>query len=1029
MTICPQKVLLMFRKFSKKLSTFFIWSQFLFRLNNPLFSDTILVTSTDSFYGNPGTLGAALYSAENGDVIDCSPIAGQMISFTGNNPFPAIGINFTSSDSSLTILGRGVIIDGGSAVTPFSLALGSATITDFTIQNGLSKGGSGGFGMTGGGGGTGGGGALYVHPGTTMTISGISLNSNQAIGGDGGDGNSSGGSGAGGGGYGGGAGGEAAATGSSAGSGAGGGGNSGGTAGGRDGGAGSPNGFSNLGGAGGGGARPTPPSGARDGGSTAATLSSPAHSGGAGGASTATNAGGGGGGAGSGGGGSSGSSASPSPGSGGIGGAGGLGFGVDNTYGAGGGGGGGNGGGAGYGTSGGGGGLTGDGGAGGTLGGGGGASGATGGAGGFGAGGGAGRVGGSDMYGLGGAGGSGAGTPAGGGGGSGLGGAIFIHQDGLLIVEDGVSFSGNSTTAGTGGTAAAGGIPGGNGSSLGEDIFIRSGGSLNFQINDALTIPNPIGGGGSLSDISGPTVVMSGAGIVYLSGANTYLGNTLVQSGNLNLNGSVIGDLSVNAGGTLSGNATVNGSIYNSGTISPGNSIGEIFTTNLYLSPTSVYDVEINSAGANDEIIASGSATVNGGVVVIPDDLNFTTPVTYTIISTGTGVTGRFSSLTSTVPALMSLIYDPLIVQLTYLPLDSLSLTANAFNAANCFATLSAIPGTDVAAVSNALFALSFDGIQTAFEQMGPAQFSALSEVQLLDAILVRSTYTKHLQEVLCSGQSSSLWIDGIGQWQNQQSSGHQFGYKNTTLGASIGADYCIRNNLAIGLAFSTTYDHCHLKNSSSKVNINSYYGGIYGHWNSDGLYLNGAILGGQNRSRNTRQIEFGSISRQAHSKHNGNEWLAHLGFGYQMCQPCFQWTPYINLDYVHLHEQSYTETGANSLDLHVKGKNGSLFQSDVGVLLSTAYQACNGLFVPTLTLAYINQTSLSSKDYQASFVNSTCVFNGTGGHYDRNLFAPSLFLTYQGCCDSMSVSLYYDSQIGSRYWAQDVGFNLTFHF
>ena len=65
------------------------------------------------------------------------------------------------------------------------------------------------FGITGGGGGTGGGGALYIHSGTTMTISAISLNSNQAIGGNGGAGNSSGGSGAGGGGYGGGAGGFA----------------------------------------------------------------------------------------------------------------------------------------------------------------------------------------------------------------------------------------------------------------------------------------------------------------------------------------------------------------------------------------------------------------------------------------------------------------------------------------------------------------------------------------------------------------------------------------------------------------------------------------------------------------------------------------------------------------------------------------------------------------------------------------------------------------------------------------------------
>lgn len=632
-------------KFPKRLPVFFIFSQFL--IGNPLFSVTIPVTSTDSFYGNPGTLGAALYSAQDGDVIDCSPIAGQMISLTGT-PLPAVGINFTAPTSTLTILGSSVIIDGGSAVTVFSQAMGSATINNFTIQNGLSRGGNGGFGLTGGGGGTGGGGALYIHSGATMTISALSLNNNQAIGGNGGAGNSTGGSGAGGGGYGGGAGGFAAATGSSAGSGGGGGGNSGGTTGGRDGGVGSPNSFSNGGGAGGGGERPTPPSGARSGGATAASFSSPAHSGGSGGVSTATNGAGGGGGAGSGGSGSPGSNATDPPSAGsGIGGAGGLGIGTDNAYGAGGGGGGGNGGGTGQGASGGGGGLTGPGGTGGTLGGGGGAAGTavmlTGGAGGFGAGGGAGYVGGSDIYGLGGPGGGGGGAPSGGGGGSGLGGGIFIQEGGLLIIEDGVSFSGNSTTAGTGGTVAAGGTPGGNGSSLGEDIFIRSGGSLTFQINSSLTVPNPIGGGGFLSQQIGPAVTMSGMGIINLSGTNTYLGETLIQSGTLNLNGSILGDLNIEPSGTLSGNATVNGSIFNRGTIDPG-SLGEVFTSDLSLYSTSVYNVEIDSTNSS-LIDVTGAALLGGVLEVTQDPGSYNASGQYTILRTTGGISGAFDSI------------------------------------------------------------------------------------------------------------------------------------------------------------------------------------------------------------------------------------------------------------------------------------------------------------------------------------------------------------------------------------------------
>ena len=470
-----------------------------------------------------------------------------------------------------------------------------------------------------------------------------------------------------------------------------------------------------------------------------------------------------------------------------------------------------------------------------------------------------------------------------------------------------------------------------------------------------------------------------------------------------------------------------------SGTISPGNSIGDVFTTDLYLYPTSVYNVEVNSAGGSDEIIASGFAQIGGRVVVTPDDFNFTTPLTYTIISTGTGITGRFSSLTSSFPSLMSLIYNPLTIQLTYLPLDTIGLTGNALQAADCFVTLPAIPGSDAVTVNNALLALNFDDIQTTFEQMSPAQFSGPTEVQMLDAILVRSTYTKHLREFCsnkdgCCGKPMSFWIDGIAQWQNQKGSGNQFGYRDTTLGATIGFDYSIPN-FVLGVAFSSTYDTFHLKKFTSKGNVNSYYGGFYSHWNYDRFYINAAFLGAQNNYRTTRHFSFGSIDRRAHSKHNGNEWLTHLGFGYQVCPSSFQCTPYINLDYVLQHEQSYTEAGAGSLDLHVKVKNATLFQGEVGVSLSTSYATWKGAFVPMLTLAYINQTPCSSKNYQANFVNSSCVFAGKGGDYERNLFAPRLALNYQGFCDKVNASIYYDGQIGSRYWAQDVGFDLTFRF
>jgi outer membrane autotransporter protein len=568
-----------------------------------------------------------------------------------------------------------------------------------------------------------------------------------------------------------------------------------------------------------------------------------------------------------------------------------------------------------------------------------------------------------------------------------------------------------------GGTAAGLGSSGTNGSSLGQDIFIQSGGTATFQINNALTISTPIAGAGLLSQATQPGVIKSGTGALSLAGSQTYLGDTLIQSGIINLNGSVSGDVHIQSGGTLSGNATANGSIYSSGTIAPGNSIGEIFTTNLFLFPTSIYDVEVNAAGDSDIINASGFAQLAGGVVVTPDSGNFATPLTYTIISTGAGVTGQFSSLTSTVPSLMSLSYNPLTVQLTYLPLDSINLTGNALTAANCFVSIPTLPGSDAAAVNNALLALNFNEISDAFEQMSPAPLSGTTQAQLIDAILIRSTYTKHLQhycfdEDHCSVRPLCFWADGIVQWQSQ---GSPFGYKDTTFGTTIGADYST-HSWVVGVAFSSTYDQFHWKNSGGKANMNSYYAGLYGRWDCDGFYMNAAVLGAFNHYKTERHIIFGTIDRDAQSQHHGNGLLAHLGFEYQVCHPRFQWTPYCNLDYAFQHERHYTESGAGSLNLHVQS-------------FDTSYRALKGVFIPAVAFAYVNQTPCSNSNYHANFANSSCVFRGIGANYGQNLFGSGAALTYHGLHDMVNASIYYDGQIGRGYWAQDVVFDLTFRF
>ncbi len=134
----------------------------------------------------------------------------------------------------------------------------------------------------------------------------------------------------------------------------------------------------------------------------------------------------------------------------------------------------------------------------------------------------------------------------------------------------------------------------------------------------------------------------TGAGTQKLSGVNTYTGLTTVQEGILVVNGSLAGDVLTNSLGTLKGNGTIGGTFTNTGVVSPGESIGTL-TVGNYIENNGIYNVEVNGVGQSNRIIASGTATLNGGTVVVssPNGIfRFQQP--YTIVTMQRGVDGTY---------------------------------------------------------------------------------------------------------------------------------------------------------------------------------------------------------------------------------------------------------------------------------------------------------------------------------------------------------------------------------------------------
>ncbi|MGJ4961690.1 autotransporter outer membrane beta-barrel domain-containing protein [Bradyrhizobium sp. HKCCYLRH3061] len=597
---------------------------------------------------------------------------------------------------------------------------------------------------------------------------------------------------------------------------------------------------------------------------------------------------------------------------------------------------------------------------------------------------------------------SGAGGPgpgsdggAGGNGGAGNGGAIYVATGGTLTILDS-PISGNTVTGGTAGTPGIGigpsainGFSAAAGAAQGAGIFI-SGVTANIAVSSGtLTYANTIGGTGLTTGGVNTALVKTGSGTLVLTAANTYTGNTVVNGGTLEVNGTAANSAltTVNSGGTLAGIGTVKGTQINAGgTFAPGNGTPAstmAISGNLAFQSGAIYLVQVDTTTAS-RVNVTGTATLNGATVAANYANGTYVAKKYTILTATGGVSGTFGGVTNTgIPAGFSatVTYD---ANNAFLNLAmSASGNVNQQNVSNAlgnyFNTNGSIPVVFTGLTPNGLTQISGETAtgaqQTTFNAMtqfmgvmtdpfiggrgdqGPGPNGAIGYAEETLAYAQKRNPNDALAAIYSKAPPAAVARTGWSVWAAafggaQTTDGNAALGSNTATsnlyGTAVGADYRFSPYTVAGFALAGGGTNFNVFNGGGGRS-DLFQAGAFVRHTFGASYVTGALAYGWQDITTSRTVTVAGID-QLRANFNANAYSGRIEGGHRFLTP---WTsvgltPYAAAQFTTFALPGYAEqavVGNNTFALNYGARSITSTRSELGLRTDKSYVLSDGLF------------------------------------------------------------------------------------
>jgi outer membrane autotransporter protein len=528
-----------------------------------------------------------------------------------------------------------------------------------------------------------------------------------------------------------------------------------------------------------------------------------------------------------------------------------------------------------------------------------------------------------------------------------------------------------------------------------------------------------------------------------LTGSGDFSDGGAVRNGATLINqGSIAGNLTVDAGGVYAGGGSV-GSLTVNGTLRTDTGLGRAtIVRDLNMGSAATLAYGVNADGSSAPVQVGGIANLNGATLAVnPGSGTYPWQSHYTVLQAAQ-VNGTFGKVSSDYAFLTpTLAYTPTQVDLTYtrndVAFNEFATTGNGTNAANSLASI----GKN-SALYNALLNTSQSSAGAAIEQLAGASNANLTNATLSASSQVGSSMLSAMQQmggspgllvgldqrdtpVLAANgvptearnlndpnAHGRLWLQGIGGYGKLDGEHGSSGLEQRTKGSVLGADWSLNSAWRLGVLGG--YSKTDLDATGVDGNVESWHAGVYAlHQNGPiALRLGAAYSGHQGESKRT--IAFNGFSDRPKGDYDADSQQAFAELGYAMGSGRLSAEPFASLGYQRYHRDSYKEKGGAAA-LQVDSQTQDNFSSTFGLRLAHLSSLDNGMSVtPRMAAGWKHTYGDVGGSTRQAFVTGGTAFSVDGSSLDRDSLVLEAGLDV-GISARHTLGVGYSGEIGSN--------------